>query len=154
MKNLKYIYLFVLLGIVSCDNYLDIEPVGQVIPKSVDEYRSFLTSAYSTAKDYKVLTTYRGDELQLEIADNGVGMDLETRSNLFKTKYMKSTFGTNNENGSGLGLSICKEMVENNGGTIWVSSVQKQLFENQGNVCILRCLIMICAFAKSATSHR
>jgi len=66
MKNLKYIYLFLFLGIVSCDNYLDIEPVGQVIPKSVDEYRSFLTSAYSAAKDYKVLTTYRGDELQLE----------------------------------------------------------------------------------------
>ncbi|MBT2160528.1 tetratricopeptide repeat-containing sensor histidine kinase [Zobellia barbeyronii] len=68
----------------------------------------------------------KDDALQLEVVDNGVGMDLETRSNLFKTKYVKSTFGTNNENGSGLGLSICKEMVENNGGKIWVSSVRKQ----------------------------
>ena len=73
MKNIKYIYLLLILSIISCDDYLDIEPVGQVIPKSVDEYRSFLTSAYSTAKDYKVLTTYRTDELMLE--DDALGVE-------------------------------------------------------------------------------
>ena len=74
MKNIKYIYLLLTLSIISCDDYLDIEPVGQVIPRSVDEYRSFLTSAYSTAKNYKVLTTYRTDELMLE--DDAPGIEV------------------------------------------------------------------------------
>ncbi|SDW73768.1 SusD family protein [Lutibacter oricola] len=72
MKNLKYIYLIFILTFIACDDYLDIEPVGQVIPKSVEEYRSFLTSAYSTSKEYKVLTTYRADELSLDSNVNGI----------------------------------------------------------------------------------
>lgn len=68
----------------------------------------------------------KNNELQLEVADNGVGMDLETQFMLFEKKAMNSTFGTSNEKGTGLGLSICKEMVESNGGKIWVSSIQNQ----------------------------
>lgn len=64
----------------------------------------------------------KGNKLQLAVADNGVGMDLETQSMLFEKKHMQSTYGTNNEKGTGLGLSICKDMVESNGGKIWVSS--------------------------------
>ena len=72
MKKIIYI-TFIALGFISCDNYLDIEPVGQVIPKSVEEYRSFLTSAYDIAKDYKVLTTFRTDELAL--STNALGVE-------------------------------------------------------------------------------
>ena len=64
MKNIIYTF-FITLSFISCDEYLDIEPVGQVIPKSVEEYRSFLTSAYAITKESKVLTTYRTDELSL-----------------------------------------------------------------------------------------
>lgn len=71
MKNIIYI-TFIALSFISCDDYLEIEPVGQVIPESVDEYRSFLTSAYSIAKDHKVLTTYRTDELALSSTALGV----------------------------------------------------------------------------------
>ena len=39
------------MSIVSCDDYLDLEPVGKVIPKSVEDYRSFLTTAYATIKE-------------------------------------------------------------------------------------------------------
>ncbi|REH46454.1 SusD-like starch-binding protein associating with outer membrane [Tenacibaculum gallaicum] len=65
MKKHIYILLISIVSIVSCDDYLDIEPVGQVIPKSVEDYRSFLTTAYATEKNNYILTTYRGDELQL-----------------------------------------------------------------------------------------
>jgi signal transduction histidine kinase len=68
----------------------------------------------------------KGKELQLEVMDNGVGMDLETQDLLFEKKHMKSTYGTNNEKGTGLGLSICKDMAENNGGKLWVSSIKNQ----------------------------
>ncbi len=47
MKKLAYIFLSA-LTLSSC-NYLDITPVGQVIPGSVSEYRALLTEAYGTA---------------------------------------------------------------------------------------------------------
>ncbi|MDO6738519.1 RagB/SusD family nutrient uptake outer membrane protein [Wenyingzhuangia sp. 2_MG-2023] len=72
MKKILYILLST-FTFISCDKYLDIEPVGQVIPKSVEEFRSFLTSAYSISKNHKVLTTYRGDELSLE--EDGLGVE-------------------------------------------------------------------------------
>lgn len=71
MKKLLYLIITVVCC-VSCDDYLDITPVGQVIPNSVDEYRSFLTSAYSIAPINKALTTYRSDELKLSSTAPGV----------------------------------------------------------------------------------
>jgi hypothetical protein len=72
MKKIKYICLFLVLNFVACDDYLEIEPVGQVIPKSVEEYRSFLTSAYAISRNHKVLTAYRADELSLKATAVGV----------------------------------------------------------------------------------
>ena len=66
MKYLKYIVLLFMTSFISCNDYLDIEPIGQIIPKTVDDYRSFLTTAYASAKEHKVLSTYRGDELSLK----------------------------------------------------------------------------------------
>ncbi len=60
--------------------------------------------------------------VDIQIIDNGVGMNDETRRNLFKMDTAQSTPGTNNEQGSGLGLMLCKEFVEMNKGEIWVSS--------------------------------
>lgn len=71
MKKTIYILLFA-LSVTSCDDYLDIEPVGQVIPTTVEDYRSFLTAAYAIKKESKVLTTYRGDELSLSSTTSGV----------------------------------------------------------------------------------
>lgn len=73
MKKIKYIILFIsYITLVSCDDYLDIEPVGKVIPKTVEDYRSFLTSAYSISKSHKILTTYSADELKLSKDSQGV----------------------------------------------------------------------------------
>ena len=66
----------------------------------------------------------KDDELQIEVSDNGVGMDLETQSKLFEKNNTESTYGTNNEKGTGLGLSLCRDMVESNGGQIGVSSIK------------------------------
>lgn len=62
------------------------------------------------------------DDYELIVADNGVGMDSEKLSKLFKIGENISTPGTAHEKGSGLGLILVKEFVEKNGGSIRVES--------------------------------
>ncbi|WP_417800228.1 RagB/SusD family nutrient uptake outer membrane protein [Tenacibaculum sp.] len=72
MKTHIYILFIAVVSMVSCDDYLDVEPIGQVIPKSVEDYRNFLTTAYATEKNNYLLTTYRADELQLSKSSVGI----------------------------------------------------------------------------------
>lgn len=60
--------------------------------------------------------------LVITVSDNGVGINKEVQMKLFKNDETISTKGTINEEGSGLGLILCKEFVEKHGGTIWVES--------------------------------
>lgn len=62
------------------------------------------------------------DFCEITISDNGVGMDAEKCKILFNVAANKTTKGTANEKGSGLGLILCKEFVEKQGGNIWVES--------------------------------
>ncbi len=59
---------------------------------------------------------------ELSVSDNGVGIDEESLGRLFNFDTMFSKKGTAGEKGSGLGLLICKEMIEKHGGKIWVQS--------------------------------
>ena len=61
------------------------------------------------------------DFIQITVSDNGVGMTNDQTEDLFGLTAT-STKGTNNEKGTGLGLMICKEMAERQGGTISVKS--------------------------------
>lgn len=63
-----------------------------------------------------------GDFVEVTIEDNGIGIKEEDIKNIFGLNCF-TTYGTNKEKGTGLGLLICKEMVEKNGGTIRVESV-------------------------------
>ena len=58
--------LLVLLTLGSCKKYLDIEPVGRVIPKTVADYRALMTSAYSGFPQHKSLLALRTDEVILD----------------------------------------------------------------------------------------
>ena len=60
--------------------------------------------------------------VQIRVIDNGVGMNSDTLRKLFIVGEDVSTNGTQNEKGSGLGLILCKEFVELNGGEIYVES--------------------------------
>lgn len=64
MKKIFKFIPAVLLGLSSCD-YLEITPVGEVIPESVTEYRALMTSAYRVVPDKKYLLTVRTDELDM-----------------------------------------------------------------------------------------
>jgi signal transduction histidine kinase len=60
----------------------------------------------------------------ININDNGIGISPENLGKLFKLEENFSTKGTNQEAGTGLGLIVCKEFVEKNGGEISVESNQ------------------------------
>jgi signal transduction histidine kinase len=60
--------------------------------------------------------------VQVSIADTGVGMDAEVLGKLFRLDAKHTTKGTANEKGTGLGLILCKDFVEKNGGKLWVES--------------------------------
>jgi signal transduction histidine kinase len=64
----------------------------------------------------------RANEMIISITDSGVGMTEETRNMLFKIESQRSSKGTDNEKGTGLGLILCKELIENQQGKIWVES--------------------------------
>ncbi len=62
------------------------------------------------------------DEIQIHVSDTGVGIPSDRMDELFDYDRKKSTKGTNNESGTGIGLALCKEFVERNHGRITVDS--------------------------------
>ena len=58
----------------------------------------------------------------VSVKDSGCGIDEENQRKLLHTDTHFSTFGTNNEEGSGLGLLLCKDFVIKNGGKLWFTS--------------------------------
>lgn len=58
-------------------------------------------------------------EVMMEVRDNGVGMSKEALSKLFRIEAGFSTRGTINEEGTGLGLILCKEFISRHEGKIW-----------------------------------
>ncbi|MDT8447310.1 MAG: AAA family ATPase [bacterium] len=64
-------------------------------------------------------TKKRKGQLEVLVRDNGVGMTHDRLSNLFSIAgNLRSSRGTNNETGTGLGLILCREFIEKNGGKI------------------------------------
>ena len=59
---------------------------------------------------------------KISVADNGTGISEEKRNSLFKPEKNNSTPGTANEKGTGLGLLLCKEFIELQGGQIFAES--------------------------------
>ncbi len=87
--------------------------------------RNLITNAVKFTPDnglIRIFSEVKDERCSLNISDNGVGISKENLENLFRIDKHVSTPGTQNEKGSGLGLILCKEFVERNGGTISVTS--------------------------------
>jgi signal transduction histidine kinase len=61
----------------------------------------------------------------ISVADNGPGIQEEKASSLFKKFYQVTPTAPRKHGGTGLGLTICKEIVEMHGGKIWHDSSHK-----------------------------
>ena len=62
------------------------------------------------------------NEVVITVQDNGPGIDQEVLPNLFRIDVRHTQTGTDRERGTGLGLVLCKEFIEKNGGQISVES--------------------------------
>ncbi|MDT0559315.1 tetratricopeptide repeat-containing sensor histidine kinase [Ichthyenterobacterium sp. W332] len=86
--------------------------------------QNLITNAVKFSRDGDVITVSNYDangKLIFSVEDTGVGISKENIDKLFKNDAF-TTIGTKNEKGTGLGLTICKELVELNQGRIWVES--------------------------------
>lgn len=61
------------------------------------------------------------DSIIISVKDTGTGIKEEDIKRILEGEHI-STRGTENEKGSGLGLALCREFIEKNDGTIWISS--------------------------------
>jgi signal transduction histidine kinase len=68
------------------------------------------------------ITRQESDQI-ISVSDNGIGIEPDNLSRLFKSSEFLTTAGTDHESGTGLGLLLCKEFVEIHSGRIWVESV-------------------------------
>ncbi len=62
-----------------------------------------------------------GENAIIAIRDNGIGIENDDINQLFTFKT-RSSFGTNNEKGIGLGLLVCRDLMEQQNGHIWANS--------------------------------
>jgi signal transduction histidine kinase len=60
--------------------------------------------------------------IQVAVKDSGIGIKPEDLNKLFDKTASHTTYGTQGEKGTGIGLDLCSDFIEKNGGKIWVES--------------------------------
>ncbi len=96
----------------------DINSINTVI-------RNLISNAlkFTPAKgQVKLLAKVVEDFAEISVCDTGVGISQAVQDRIFHIDKRISTKGTENETGTGLGLILCKEFIEKNGGTIRIES--------------------------------
>lgn len=75
-----------------------------------------------TNGNIKIHITENKNQVLCSVQDNGIGISPENQKKLFRIDTNYTRLGTKDESGTGLGLILCKEFVEKNGGSITVQS--------------------------------
>ncbi|MBT3208168.1 MAG: tetratricopeptide repeat-containing sensor histidine kinase [Bacteroidetes bacterium] len=105
------------------------KPISVFADKNMIEtvLRNLLSNAikFTNIKGQIEIQIYEmNDFVEVQITDNGIGIKASNIDRLFRIDESFSTRGTKKEEGTGLGLIICKEFIEKNEGKIWVKSVE------------------------------
>lgn len=91
--------------------------------------RNLLSNAIKFTPDDGLITIEAKEDTdvwQIMIKDTGIGMNQEIQKKIFANTNNITTYGTNNEKGTGLGLTLCREMINKNKGQIWVESTLRK----------------------------
>jgi signal transduction histidine kinase len=89
--------------------------------------RNLIANAIKFSKENDTITIRAGkseEYAEVQIIDEGMGIKAEDQSKLFGNEHF-TTRGTKNEKGSGLGLNLSKEYIEEHGGNLWFESEYK-----------------------------
>ena len=95
------------------------EPTTDIVTRNLIENAIKFSS---TGDEILVHTEIKNTEVVVSVIDHGKGIPHADQSKIFNRFATHTTFGTAREKGSGLGLLLCKELVENNKGKIWFTS--------------------------------
>lgn len=110
---------------------LEIEISTPGVEAFADEYmittvvRNLLYNAIKFTKEnghIKLCAKKENGLIVIEVQDDGIGISEENLKKLFQTNIFLSTQGTAHEKGSGLGLILCKDFIDKNGGRLIVKS--------------------------------
>lgn len=102
----------------NCEIYADERMIKTVV-------RNLISNAIKFTRQngkIEIFCREEGNYYEISVVDNGVGIKEENIYKLFNIYENHSTTGTNSEKGTGLGLVLCKDFVEKNGGKIGVES--------------------------------
>jgi two-component system sensor histidine kinase/response regulator len=121
----------VLRGVAKLKN-INIELTGsteRIARLDIDMAKTALRNLLSNAikfsfdgSEIEVKISEEENRVVIDVKDYGAGISQEKQELLFKTDTHFTSFGTGNEEGSGLGLLLCNEFVRRNGGKLWFVS--------------------------------
>lgn len=100
--------------------YADIDMLKTVIRNLISNAIKF---SHEDSEVHVILEEKDGYAI-VSVKDTGCGIDEENQKKLLHTDTHYSTFGTNNEEGSGLGLLLCQDFIVKNGGKLWFTSIK------------------------------
>ncbi|NDB33374.1 MAG: sensor histidine kinase, partial [Nitrososphaeria archaeon] len=97
----------------------DPDRIGQVLTNLIKNSLKAIKPGSGMVRIYSEQTP---DEIRIMVIDNGLGVPYEKQGKLFTKFYQADASMTREKGGSGLGLSICKGIVEIHGGKISMQS--------------------------------
>ncbi len=105
------------------------KPAEMMVKGDIDMIKTVIRNLLSNAIKFsnagskvQVKVTEKDGFAIVSVRDYGCGIDEESQKKLLHTDIHFTTFGTNNEEGSGLGLLLCQDFVSKNGGKLWFES--------------------------------
>ena len=109
----------------SCFVYVDIVMIKSVLRNLISNAVKFS----NPDSEIKVGIKAEDGKVIVSVTDSGKGIKKEDQHKLLKDSTHFTTYGTNSEEGSGLGLLLCRDFARKNGGELWFESE-----ENLGSV--------------------
>jgi PAS domain S-box-containing protein len=98
--------------------FADTEMISTIFRNLISNAIKFTPSGGSIT----ISAEQKPEEIIVKVSDTGIGIPKSARQTIFSIGGNHSTRGTQNEEGTGLGLILCREFVEKLGGKIWVES--------------------------------
>ena len=104
--------------------FADEYSINTVIRNLISNAIKFTEKGGKINVKHKNLTDIDNNKIiEISVEDNGIGITKENQKKIFRIENKFTKKGTENEEGTGLGLILCKEFVNKNNGEIYVDSI-------------------------------